>query len=117
AIALNLIRFETPAAAAAYYRFALTLQQKADQRLANGSGALRLTDERSKAFPVSGVDACTWTDKKLAVSGSPSTPDNNIPESALLAQDGVFVIEIQWQNLPGDENWARRAIETVHSMR
>jgi hypothetical protein len=113
AIALNLIRFETLAAAGAYYRFALALQQKADQRLSNASGALRLVDERSKSFAVSGVDACTWTDKKLAVSGAAS----NIPASTLLAHDGVLVIEIQWQNLPGDENWARRVIETIHGMR
>jgi hypothetical protein len=117
AIALNLIRFETPVAAGAYYRFALALQQKADQRLANGSGALRLVDERSKTFVVSGVDACTWTDKKLAVSGSPGRRDSSIPASTILAHDGVLVIEIQWQNLPGDMNWARRAIETIHSMR
>jgi hypothetical protein len=117
AIALNLIRFETPASAAAYYRFALTLQQKVNQRLANGSGALRLVDERSKAFDVSGVDAGTWTDKRLGVSGSHSGPGSSIPASTLLAQDGALVIEIQWQNVPGDENWARRAIETIHGMR
>jgi hypothetical protein len=117
AIALNLIRFETSAGAAVYYRFASVLQQKADQRLANASGALRLVDERSKAFAVSGVDACTWTDKKLTVSASQSGPDGNIPASTLLAHDGVLVIDIQWQNLPGDENWARRVVETIHSMR
>jgi len=116
AIALNLIRFETPVAAGAYYRFALALQQKADQQLANGPGVLRLVDERSKAFAVSGVDACTWTDKKLAVSGSQSGP-SNIAASTLVVHDGALVIEIQWQNLPGDENWARRLIETVHTMR
>jgi hypothetical protein len=117
AIALNLIRFETPLAAGAYYRLALALQQKADQRLANGSGALRLVDERSKTFAISGIDACTWMDKKLAVSGSQSGPSSSIPASTVLAQDGVLVVEIQWQNLPGDENWARRVIGTVHSMR
>jgi len=116
-IALNLIRFETPVAAGSYYRFAQTLQQKADQRLAQGSGALRLVDERSKAFAVSGIEACTWTDKKLAVSGSQGVPDASIPASTLLAQDGFMVIEIQWQNLPGDQNWARRVIETMHAMR
>jgi hypothetical protein len=115
AVALNLIRFETPVAARAYYRFALGLQQKADQRLAGASGALRLADERSKAFAVSGVDACTWTDKKLTVSGSQSGGD--VPASTLLAQDGALVIEIQWQNLAGDENWARRVLETIHAMR
>jgi hypothetical protein len=117
AIALDLIRFETPAAAAAYYRFALTLQQKADTRLANGSGALRLADERSKSFAVSGVDACTWTDKKLAVRDSQGGPDSSIPASTMVAHDGVLVIEIQWQNLRGDEDWARRVVETVHTMR
>ncbi len=123
AIALNLIRFETPLAAAQYYRFALGLQQKADQRLANASGALRLADERSKSFAVSGTDACTWTDKKLTVKGSaltqpsPRGMDSSIPASTLLARDGALVIEIQWQNLPGDEDWARRVIETIQSMR
>jgi hypothetical protein len=108
-VAVGVVRFENAAAARAYYGFAVDMQRKQDERLANSGGFPHVAGSQARAVTLPGTDEAQWRDKRMQwTANAEPTPVN-----MLVVRAGVFVVEITWHGQPGDRSWAEGVLQKV----
>jgi hypothetical protein len=99
-IGLGVIRFANPAAARAYFGFAIDLQRKQDIKLGDGN-------TKSREVSLRGADQAVRSDgKRMVWVSAPS-----LPVTVLLIRSGPWVFEWTWYGLPPKIAWAERLLD------
>ncbi len=109
-VGVSAVRFESAAAARAYFGFAVDLQRKRDELSNSDCGLpLRVVESRPKTVTFPGVDEISYADKKM----QPTAGGAVIPATFLLARAGEHVYEITWHGLAADVAWAQRVLREL----
>jgi hypothetical protein len=104
-VALSLARFGAPAGARSYFGFALELHRKRDELSRNAALPLRLIDSRSRTVSFPEVDEAVLIERTMQWPGG-----NTMPQATLLARKEQSFVEITWQGMPADMDWAGKAL-------
>ncbi len=105
-VAVSVVRHETPAGARSYFGFAVDLQRKQDQVVANCGPSIRVVESRATSVKLPGVEEAVRNDKRMQY-GAGTEP---VSVSTLLARAGDVVLECTWHGLPPETGWAERVL-------
>jgi hypothetical protein len=107
-VAVGAARFDSAAAARAYYGFAGDLQRKQEEKQGVG-GLPRVVGSQARVIKLAGTDEAFWSDKRLQF-GPGAAP---VTVSILVVRAGTVVLEFTWHGKLGEPGWAEEVIKKV----
>jgi hypothetical protein len=106
-VAVTLVRLTSPAAARSYFGLSVDFQRKRDAMSSAPCGLpFRTMASHSRAMELQGMEDAVAVERKLCLNETKEVVSAN----SLLVRHGDQVIEIVWQGIPADMDWARKAL-------